>query len=85
MMVTYTAHYRDLFCANQDLEEHAREQIDLTVKSMLSNIFCVREQMCSLSNVNVIDCNGSWRTRRSATTAGFTLQIKITPDEGKQT
>ncbi|XP_060568381.1 sushi, von Willebrand factor type A, EGF and pentraxin domain-containing protein 1-like isoform X2 [Ruditapes philippinarum] len=85
--VMYSAHYEDLYCANQDLEDFAVEQIDLTVNMVLSNVACLVQNTCSLNYVKTIDCDSKSNDRRrrsTGTTAGFSLQIKTNPTEGNQ-
>ncbi|XP_053381797.1 sushi, von Willebrand factor type A, EGF and pentraxin domain-containing protein 1-like [Mercenaria mercenaria] len=81
LKVVYSAHYMDLYCANEDLEDLAREQIDITVNIMLSNVPCLQKKSCSLNYVNVIDCDSKSRRRRSDKTVGFSLQIRSNPTE----
>lgn len=82
LKVLYFAHYRDLYCANDVLEEHAREQIDIAVKSIVTNVPCVRKKTCTVEEVSVIDCDNVNRKRRSMKPVGFSLEITSHPNEG---
>ena len=87
MTVIYSARYEDLYCSNEDLEDFAKEQIDLRVNEVLSNIACLVKGTCFLNYINIVDCdsNSKGRRRRSVDkTAGFSLQIKIDPSEGNE-
>ena len=87
MTVIYSAHYEDLYCSNEDLEDFAKEQIDLRVNEVLSNVACLVKGTCSLNYMNIIDCDAKTKGRRRRSedkTAGFSLQIKVDTTEGNE-
>ena len=87
MAIIYSARYEDLYCSNEDLENVAKEQIDFRVNEVLSNVTCLVKGTCSLNYIDIIDCDSKSKGRHLRSldnTAGFSLQIKIDPTEGKK-
>lgn len=83
LKMLFSARYKNVYCANDVLQENVREKIDLIVKSIVTNIPCVRNTTCKLEDVTVTDCDKANRRRRSLRQAGFSLKITSRPNEGK--